>query len=138
MYFPADSSIAPAQGIIAQVRILGGSLGIAASTAILGTKTREQLSGLSPTTLSPPIHGDITNMVSAEAQSVRQAYGHAFREDMRMCLAVTAAAVVLTGLAFRRRRLTLAEMRKLQIEEEVRRRRALAVTVQGAQVNRAQ
>jgi len=116
--------LAPAQGIIAQVRILGGSIGIAASTAILGAKERDTLLGiLSPGQLGLVQEGK-ANLTDTEAEAVRHAYADAFGQDMTVAAAISAAAILLTLLAYRRNRPSLAERRKQQVEEEMSRRAA--------------
>jgi hypothetical protein len=99
-------------------------LGIAASTAILGNKTREQLAGiLSPAQLASLQHSSMS-LTETQAAAVRHAYADAFRDDMILAAAVSGAAILLTALAYRRNRLTMEEQRKVQIKEEVEQRRA--------------
>lgn len=78
----AEPLEAPAQGILAQFRIFGGSLGIAASTAML----RTELIGI-PTTFSKS-DGIQTGMIT------RMAYARAFQKDMVAATAITGLAVV--------------------------------------------
>ncbi|KAF9870111.1 major facilitator superfamily transporter [Colletotrichum karsti] len=75
---------APAQGIIAQVRILGGSLGIAASTAILGTKMRQELAGVLKPDQMASIHGGGMDLTQSQATAVRQVYADSFQQDMKV------------------------------------------------------
>ncbi|WYZ46447.1 hypothetical protein EsH8_IX_000672 [Colletotrichum jinshuiense] len=120
---------APAQGIIAQVRILGGSLGIAASTAILGNFMREELSGVvSPERLSS-LHGGGMDLTEAQATAVRQVYTDSFRKDMQVGAILSGIAILLSLGVYRRDRVTIEEQRQLHIKTEVeRRRRASAAT----------
>jgi hypothetical protein len=119
-----DFLSAPAQGIIAQIRILGGSIGIAASTAILGTKIRGELSAmLSPGQLSS-FQGGSASLTPDQLAAVRRAYADAFQENMGVAAAVSGLATLLTLMAYRRNRLTLDERRKEQIREEIERHRA--------------
>lgn len=114
--------IAPAQGIIAQLRILGGSLGIAASSAILAVKQQTQLTGIvDPKSLADPDH---TPLTPAQHAAVRQTYSDAFREDMIVAACVSGLALVFAFGAYKKNRLTLEERRTEQILEETKRRRA--------------
>lgn len=102
----ADKSIAVAQGIMAQARVFGGSIGIAASTAILGVVQRRELhtvSGASSSAAMPQ---------NAQAyHAVQQAYADAFQETMRVTAIIACVAFLLclgtferhpTGMASRR------------------------------------
>ncbi|KAB5576461.1 major facilitator superfamily transporter [Coniochaeta sp. 2T2.1] len=117
---------APAQGIIAQMRILGGSIGIAASSAILGVKTRNQLSGiLSPSQLRG-LAGQMSTLTPEQATAVRVAYTDALKEDMVVCCAVLAVGFFLTCGVYRRGRLSLAARHQQQLAEEHARHAAAA------------
>ncbi|KAF4806023.1 Efflux pump FUS6 [Colletotrichum siamense] len=120
---------AAAQGIIAQVRILGGSLGIAASTAILGTHMREELAGvLGPDQLST-ITGAGTSLTEAQAMAVRQVYADSFQQDMKVGAILSGVAILISLGAYRRNRISIEEQRQLHIKTEMeRRRRASAAT----------
>ncbi|GKT45515.1 putative MFS-type transporter [Colletotrichum spaethianum] len=113
----------------AQVRILGGSLGIAASTAILGNFTRNDLTGVvSPEYLSSP-HGGGINLTEAQAAAVRHAYTDSFRKDMQVGTILSGIAILLSLGIYRRNRVTFEEQRQMHIRIEVeRRRRASAAT----------
>ncbi|OLN97342.1 putative transporter C3H1.06c 3 [Colletotrichum chlorophyti] len=121
---------APSQAIVAQVRILGGSLGIAASTAILGNSIREELAGggMRPEQLSS-LHGSRMNLTESQVTALRQVYADSFRKDMQVC-AILSGISMLIGLGvYRRNRVTIEEQRQLHIRKEVeRRRRASAAT----------
>ncbi|KAK1969863.1 major facilitator superfamily transporter [Colletotrichum sublineola] len=123
------SDHAPAQAIIAQVRILGGSLGIAASTAILGNFIRKDLTGVvSPEYLSS-LHGVGMSLTETQAAAVRQAYADSFRKDMQVGTILSGIATLLSLGIYRRNRVTFEEQRQMHIKTEVeRRRRASAAT----------
>ncbi|KAK3353521.1 major facilitator superfamily transporter [Lasiosphaeria hispida] len=111
---------ASAQGLISQVRILGGSIGIAASSAVLGTKIRssgsagaEQLSH----------SGSGVGVLSPELQAaIRTAYTDALHEDMIVCCAVVAVGVLCAAGVWRRNRLPLQEQLKERYDIEAQRR----------------
>ncbi|KAK6852583.1 hypothetical protein PG995_011134 [Apiospora arundinis] len=112
---------APAQGILAQVRILGGSMGIAASSAILG---RHLIDIVDPGKLASIEHHREEFPVE-QLLAIRRAYSDAFNEDMRVCTIVSAVGLVLACAVWTRGRQSMAEMRKQSLVEEVERRRAV-------------
>ncbi|KAH6631918.1 major facilitator superfamily transporter [Chaetomium tenue] len=116
---------ASAQGIVAQVRIFGGSIGIAASSAILGAKTRGELAGgeLPPEMLAN-LASDPSALSPEQWGSIRRAYTDALHEDMIVCCAVLAAAMVVTLGVYRKNRVSMQEMMKQRYREEGERRRA--------------
>ncbi|BCS24885.1 uncharacterized protein APUU_41329S [Aspergillus puulaauensis] len=113
---------APAQGIIAQLRILGGSLGISTSTVFLNTKANELLSGLlTPQEQATLGHGGAP--LSPEKRSVvHRAFSEAFHNDMVAGVAVSGAAVLVVLGAYRRGRMVVADQKKARVNEEIARR----------------
>ncbi|KAF3066534.1 putative MFS-type transporter C16A3.17c [Daldinia childiae] len=122
-FHSSDRDHAPAQGLMAQVRVLGGSIGIAASSAILGVKLQEQ-SG--PGQLGEVLLFESGNESQQEAQleATILAYAGAFKEDMRVCTIIGAVAILLTFGTFSRNRLTVAERRAQQMIERFGRKKA--------------
>lgn len=115
---------APAQGILGQFRILGGSLGIAASSAILGVKQRAELAGIvSQQQLASLSAGD-SGLTPAQYDAVRQAYADAFTQDMKVSAIVVSIGLLFTFGVYRRNRLTIEKQREAQIAEEQAWRRA--------------
>lgn len=114
---------AVAQGIIAQARVLGGSIGIAASTAILGIKEASQL--LDTGLVTPPELSTLSTsakfMTPAQLYAVRQTYSDSFAEGMKVCAVVSAACALATGLTYRRVGIDVQGRRKEQWLEEKRR-----------------
>ncbi|KAF7560248.1 hypothetical protein G7046_g3916 [Stylonectria norvegica] len=114
---------APAQGIISQLRILGGSLGIATWTALLQDKRKPLNNILSPLqlmTISPDSH-----FTATQWRAVRHAYSDAFRVTLIIATCISAMAVVVTLGAYQRQRLDVTEQRQERITEEVARRQRL-------------
>ncbi|RGP66400.1 hypothetical protein FLONG3_8837 [Fusarium longipes] len=112
---------APAQGILSQVRLLGGSLGIAASSALLNEKSSQYLAGI----LTPYEQATIGNIPLSDEQwsAVRYTYADAFKVEMKIATAVAACSVVAAFGAFRKQRLLIAEQRATVVAEEAARRR---------------
>ncbi|KAK6953929.1 hypothetical protein Daesc_003891 [Daldinia eschscholtzii] len=113
---------APAQGLMAQVRVLGGSIGIAASSAILGVKLQAQR-GPSHPDETPLLASGNSTLLQGELEATVQAYADAFNEDMRVCTIIGAVAILLTFGTFSRNRLTVAERRAQQVRERFGRRK---------------
>ncbi|OAQ65949.1 MFS multidrug transporter [Pochonia chlamydosporia 170] len=91
----APKDYAPAQGILAQLRVFGGSLGIAASTAIV----RAKASGIPAKfakrgVQAPDLHGPVAKKIYAES----------FRNDMIASTAVSGLAVLLVMITLWQRR----------------------------------
>ncbi|KAK4103559.1 hypothetical protein N658DRAFT_547806 [Parathielavia hyrcaniae] len=119
---------ASAQGIVAQVRILGGSLGIAASSAILGARTQSDM----PPEALAHLASDPSALDPGQWAAIRTTYTEALREMMIVCCAVLALAMVCTLGLYRRDRVSMEEMYQQRYREEAERRRA-AVDVEAPQ-----
>ena len=126
---------AVAQGIVAQSRIFGGSIGIAASTAILAATQQREL--LIPGIISA---SQLTNLQTAaksfspeQLLSVRQSYSDAFSDDMRTCAIVAGVCVLLTLGVWQRHPVGSMERRKAQIMEEEMRKRGEALVANGGE-----
>jgi hypothetical protein len=119
--------IAPAQGILAQIRILGGSLGIAASSAVLGVTLRSQLAGVVDPDLLNSLENVGDRLNKAQLAALRHAYSDAFNEDMRIGAIVACSAIILAFGAWTkpRDRPTVQERRVQHVKDEVARRRAI-------------
>ena len=109
---------APAQGIIAQLRILGGSIGIAASSAILGRKTRDQLAGILTPEQLGGLAAQYSHLTPEQHAAVRATYTDALREDMIVCCAVLTAAVFFTLGVNQADRASVAERQRRHAVEE--------------------
>lgn len=102
-----DRSVA--QGVMAQVRVLGGSIGIAASAAILGVKQRQQL--LDPMVVSAAqlesLAGSIRTLSPEKVLAIRQAYTDAFNETLVVCSVVSGVALLASLAAWRKQPTTM-------------------------------
>ncbi|KAL2210825.1 putative MFS multidrug transporter [Sarocladium strictum] len=96
---------APAQGILAQIRILGGSMGIAASSAVLG----RHLSGVVDLGQLASIEHHREDYSEDQLQAIRNAFSEAFNYDMWVCAIVSAAGVLLACGVWTRKRRNLVE-----------------------------
>lgn len=105
----ANKSAAPAQGIIAQFRILGGSLGISASTVLLSKKASQVLS-------------ESGQPLSAEQRdAVHKAYSEAFHSDMIAAVAAAGAAILVVLVAYRRGQMLVKDQKEARVREEIER-----------------
>ncbi|KAG4435971.1 hypothetical protein IFR05_008552 [Cadophora sp. M221] len=106
-----------AQGIIAQARVLGGSIGIAASTAILSKMQHRYLASiLTPSQLST-LESSSHTLNDTQLLAVRKAYSTTFSESMKVCAAVSGACVLATLITFRKKPIVIMERRGEQIRE---------------------
>jgi MFS family permease len=114
---------AVAQGIIAQARMLGGSIGIAASTAILGVKQRQQL--LSTGLVSPlemqSLAESMHRLSSAQVLAIRQTYTDAFNETLIVCAIISGIALLITAAGFQKDPMTIEDRRRQQVQNEATR-----------------
>ncbi|KAI0203864.1 major facilitator superfamily transporter [Astrocystis sublimbata] len=86
---------APAQGIVAQVRVFGGSLGIAASSAILAVTLRTQVGGsIKPQQIAASVEGQEAGLTPSDLAAIRKSYADAFRQDMRVCAIIAGLALL--------------------------------------------
>ncbi len=116
-------NIAVAQGIIAQARILGGSLGIAASSTILGSVERKQLveTGLISAEQLRTLQASTKFMTLEQLLGVQKGYSDAFVEDMKVCAGVAAVCVLATAIVYRRHPRDVRERIKEQMESDRKR-----------------
>ena len=126
-----DDLPATAQGIIAQVRVLGGSIGIAASSAILGVKMRTETGGIVvPDQLTHSGSG-LASLAPEQQAVVRRAYTLALREDMIVCCALLAVSIICAVFVYRKDRVSPAEMQRQRHQGENARVKSQAVEKSG-------
>ncbi|KAI0833951.1 major facilitator superfamily transporter [Hypoxylon sp. FL0890] len=113
----SDKDHASAQGLVAQVRVLGGSIGIAASSAMAGVMVRKEAGHISRQLPSLESRDDTFSRLLPVA--VRQAYSDAFNEDMRVCAIIGGIAILVAFGAFSRRRLTLNDRMEQEAKEKM-------------------
>ncbi|XXG95031.1 hypothetical protein Hte_001291 [Hypoxylon texense] len=101
------------QGIIAQVRVLGGSLGIAASSAIVGSKLQEQV-GSAQISYTPGAKSSDAVMTQDHQIAIRQAYSDAFNECMRVCAFIGGVAALVAFATYNRERRDPSEQHMIE------------------------
>ncbi|KAI1852480.1 hypothetical protein JX266_002658 [Neoarthrinium moseri] len=116
-----------AQGFLSQTRILGGSLGIAASSAILGASVKSQLAGMDPRILQA-FESSAGALDEAQLDAIRHVYASAFDDDMRVCAIVSCIAVILALGGWSRNRPTIQERDAMHLKEENERRRVAGLS----------
>nr|POE90701.1 efflux pump mlce [Quercus suber] len=105
------------QGLVAQARIVGGTLGVAMSTAVFGNRissltdvlTAQQISTLYRNT------GFISQLSLAQQVAVRQAFALAFNDALRICTYVSAVSLVVSFFTWQKHPPSIQE-RKDQLE----------------------
>ncbi|KAF2649781.1 MFS multidrug transporter-like protein [Lophiostoma macrostomum CBS 122681] len=115
------------QGLMAQMRMMGGSIGIAASTAILAVKQRQQLLDtdfITPEQLQS-LRTAMASFSTYERHAVRQAYTDAFNETLVVCAIISGVSVITTLGVYQTSRWTMDERRKQQFANEALRQQAL-------------
>lgn len=138
MYANLHSSVrdhAPAQGVVAQIRILGGSIGIAASSVILGVILRTQLVGVVDPKQLSSLESNRGSFTEFQLDAIRQAYAEAFTKDMQVCAIIAGIATITTFAAWTppSHRLTNEGRAKQQHKDEVDRRRQATLARHRAQ-----
>ncbi len=114
---------------MAQIRIFGGSIGIAASSAILGSKSRAQLAtGDLPAEALAQLASNPAALSPSDWVAIRRVYTDALKEDMIVCCAVLAVAMVVTLAVYRKNRIPMEDMIKQRYVEEGERRRSQAIS----------
>lgn len=125
-------STAVAQGILAQMRMFGGSLGIAASSAILSKSVEDELGAAAGSAGSGAVNPEALQLSDAAAALLRVIYSNAFRKDMWLSAIMAALATGCAFLIFKKSRRTIDQIQEEQVLREIRRRRAKAGSVQQA------
>jgi len=120
---------ASAQGIVAQIRIWGGSIGIAASSAILSVKSEAHFRADAEGLVNPEMLVLQQDSLTEEQwQAIRRMYTAALKQDMIVCCGVTALALIFTLGIYRRNRVSIQDQQRNKVMEE--RQRVLAAKAQ--------
>ncbi|KAK5657724.1 hypothetical protein OQA88_2796 [Cercophora sp. LCS_1] len=112
---------ASAQGILAQVRILGGSIGIAASSMILGAKLASLGGGVDLNRLTHSELG-MAELTPEQQTTVRIVYTAALRDSMIVCAALMGLAMVCGVGTYTKDRLSVVEQQQKRVTQEIARR----------------
>jgi hypothetical protein len=97
--------LAAAQGLIAQVRFLGGTIGIAMSTIVFNKEARRVLLGvLAPAELAALLKspGVALTFSPKKQHAIRDVFGASFNSYLRNCMYVCLAATVISGFIWQR------------------------------------
>lgn len=103
--------------------MLGGSIGIAMSSAVLAGQQRAHLAGVVPLSVLQDL-GSPNQLTEAQLAVVRKTYNDSFTETMKVCAIVAGIGVLITMGTLRRDRLPLLEQRQQMVQREIARRRA--------------
>ncbi|KAF5864307.1 hypothetical protein ETB97_008085 [Aspergillus alliaceus] len=124
---------AVAQGIVAQARVFGGSIGIAISFIVFNQKVQDALTGV----LTPEKLDDFYRSPTAilgfsirEQLYVRDTYIDVFTVDMRICAGISAACLIVTLFTYQRNPQSIKE-RLADLEEVYLRTEAAAAAREG-------
>ncbi|RAH64464.1 uncharacterized protein BO66DRAFT_443961 [Aspergillus aculeatinus CBS 121060] len=97
---------AVAQGIVAQLRIFGGSIGIASGFIVFNTNVQQALAGVLTAEQLDEFYktpAAIYKLPVAQQLAVRQVYVSTFNTEMRICTGVAAACLVATLCTYQRK-----------------------------------
>lgn len=110
------------------MRVFGGSIGVAACTAILGSSSRRNLisTGLLTAQQLSTLRVSASDLTPVQLAAVREVYADAFRLEMQICAAISAACTICALGLYRRERLEILEIRVKQDERERERLRVKA------------
>ena len=114
---------APAQGILAQMRILGGSIGIAASSAMLAQTLRGRLAGVADPKQLASLEHNADGFTEGQMTAIRQAYADAFKEEMYVGAIMAGVGAISAMAAWSRDRTSLSARRDQSVREEAERRK---------------
>lgn len=103
--------------------MLGGSIGIAASTAILGVTERHQLTGVVSEAQLASLQSAASTLSPAQIQAVRKVYSDSFNETLRVCTIIAAVGILVTLFVYQNDKLGMQERRKQQVMQEMQRQR---------------
>lgn len=104
--------------------MLGGSIGIAMSSAILAVEQRKQIDAMSAPLARSSLRNDHATLMPTPDDAVRKAYNDSFTQTMQVCAIVAGIGVLLTMGTYRRNRGSLEDQRDRQIRSENERREA--------------
>lgn len=94
-----------AQGIAAQMRIFGGSIGTAASNAIFNATCATQLVGILTVEQIRALQTNtriVGTLDEIEREAVRLAYADSFEKSLRICVYVAAAGLVVSAFTWQK------------------------------------
>lgn len=103
--------------------MLGGSIGIAMSSAVLAGQQRTHLAGVVSLSDLQDLKDAEQYLSSAQLAAIRKAYNDAFTETMKVCAIVMGIGVLIALGTYRRGRVPFGEQRQQQVRAEIERRR---------------
>ncbi|KAI1003994.1 hypothetical protein K3495_g4219 [Podosphaera aphanis] len=109
-------SVASVNGAVNQARVLGGSIGLSVANIIFSNMiTRDLSSVLSPGQLLNLRHSisTVTDLSPAQFKSFGEVFAHSFNNQMRVCLYLSIASVLVSCCAWQRKPASI-EAHKLQ------------------------
>lgn len=102
-----DEDAAPAQGLMAQSRILGGNIGLAVATIVLNRELSKSLSasGLFTPEEIKSVQGSLNaveTFTAAQREAVGRSFSSAFKIQIQICLILAALSLLLCALTWER------------------------------------
>lgn len=90
---------------MSQVRVLGGSIGIAAANALFRLQSHRELQGILSEEQIDALQTStkvLNTLDASQAHAVRQAYSDAFSKSMQVCVCMAAVAFVAALFTWQR------------------------------------
>lgn len=118
-YYFTNNIPASAQGASSQVRVLGGSIGLAVATILSNNRLSNNLvTVLSPAEIEAVQRSleTISNLQPSQQIAVAKAFAESFNDQMRLCLGVCAVSILVAVSTWQRNPATLEENRNKQKE----------------------
>ncbi|KAL7785229.1 MFS general substrate transporter [Trichoderma ceciliae] len=109
---------ASAHGILAQARILGGSLGVSASTVFLHTEVIHRLADILTSEELASFEGNIKNVTGDSSEAVQSAYVSVFHKSLQTATIMACIAVLSTFYGSRIFPDNIKQRRETTISEE--------------------
>jgi hypothetical protein len=109
--------------VVAQVRVLGGTVGLAISTIVFNSEAQQTLSkSLTPSELSAVLKSPAVarNFTLRKQIAFRLVFAQSFNDSMRICTYVTAACLFIVVFAYQREPPNILE-KKAQLDALVNR-----------------
>lgn len=104
--------------------MLGGSIGIAMSSAVLAAQQTSQLAGIVSLSALSNLQANSSSLTLAQYAAIRKTYNDSFTETMKVCAIISGVGIFLTAGTYRRDRVSLNAQRERQVHDEIERRRA--------------
>ncbi|KAG9236590.1 major facilitator superfamily domain-containing protein [Amylocarpus encephaloides] len=109
--------VASAQGAVNQARVLGGSIGLAIATILLNHLITKTLSDVLTTSELENVQNSVSTvsfLTPSQQILVAKTYGQSFNDQMRLCLGVSAASILVAVSTWQKNPVSVQESKRKQ------------------------